>query len=66
MYGPNKSIPQLPTLSGFPTKILYAFLISIMRDGRWPEGEVVLVIPLTEYYAMKAYWGSGGAAPPIP
>jgi hypothetical protein len=23
------------------------------------------VLPLTENHAMKAYWGSGGTAPPI-
>jgi hypothetical protein len=23
------------------------------------------VLPLTEHHAMKAYWGSGGTAPPI-
>jgi hypothetical protein len=27
--------------------------------------KVVPVLPLTEHYAMKAYWGSGGTAPPI-
>jgi hypothetical protein len=26
----------------------------------------VPVLPLTELHAMKAYWGSGGTAPPIP
>jgi hypothetical protein len=26
---------------------------------------LVLVLPLTENHAMKAYWGSGGTAPPI-
>jgi hypothetical protein len=28
-------------------------------------GKVVSVLPLTEHHAMKAYWGSGGTAPPI-
>jgi hypothetical protein len=23
------------------------------------------VLPLTEHHALKAYWGSGGTAPPI-
>jgi hypothetical protein len=27
--------------------------------------KVVPVLPLTEHRAMKAYWGSGGTAPPI-
>jgi hypothetical protein len=27
--------------------------------------KVVPVLPLTEHHAMKAYWGSGGTAPPI-
>jgi hypothetical protein len=29
------------------------------------KGKVVPVLPLTEHHAMKAYWGSGGTAPPI-
>jgi hypothetical protein len=29
------------------------------------EGKVVPVFPLTEHHAMKAYWVSGGTAPPI-
>jgi hypothetical protein len=27
--------------------------------------KVVPVLPLPEHHAMKAYWGSGGTAPPI-
>jgi hypothetical protein len=27
---------------------------------------VVPVLPLTEYHAMKAHWGTEGTAPPIP
>jgi len=29
------------------------------------KGKLVPVLPLTEHHGMKAYWGSGGAAPPI-
>jgi hypothetical protein len=28
------------------------------------KGKVVPVLPLTEHHTMKAYWGSGGTAPP--
>jgi hypothetical protein len=28
------------------------------------KGKVVPVLPITEHHAMKAYWGSGGTAPP--
>jgi hypothetical protein len=30
------------------------------------QGKVVPVIFLTEHYAMKAYWNSGGISPRIP
>jgi len=29
------------------------------------KSKVVPLLPLTEHHAMKAYWGSGGTAPPI-
>jgi len=29
------------------------------------KSKVLPVLPLTEHHAMKAYWGSGGTAPPI-
>jgi len=29
------------------------------------KGKVVPALTLTEHHAMKAYWGSGGTAPPI-
>jgi hypothetical protein len=29
------------------------------------KGKVVPVLPLIEHHTMKAYWGSGGTAPPI-
>jgi hypothetical protein len=29
------------------------------------EDKVVSALPLTQHHAMKAYWGSGGAALPI-
>jgi hypothetical protein len=39
--------------------------IGSSKDFQISVYEVAPVLPLTEHQAMKAYWGSGGTAPPI-
>jgi hypothetical protein len=43
-------------------QVLYKNKLSFMNIVK---DKVVPVLPPTEHHAMKAYWGSGGTAPPI-
>jgi hypothetical protein len=35
------------------------------KRKRWEAGKDCITCTLTEHHIMKAYWGSGGIAPPV-
>jgi hypothetical protein len=63
-------VVTVKTLKLFPRDLtLWEYLLVEIKSTNEPlsyivkkskKGKVVPVLPLTEYRAMKAYWGSGG------